>query len=89
MEEKPHEESWRWDGTCVSYETGKDALTRPRARLLAAAAPDMARALLAVRRIDLKHACWCHPARDVERVGHEEMCEDARAALTKAGVPLP
>jgi len=51
-----------------------------------AAAPDMARALLAMSRPDLAGACWCHESRDVVRYGHDACCFSARTALAKAGV---
>ena len=55
-----------------------------RARLISAA-PDMARALLGVRRLDVADYCWCDYAHD-QRFGHDQSCKNARAALKKGGV---
>lgn len=84
---KPHEETWD-NGMDFEVTVSGPELDRgidaPR-ELLARFAPDMARALLAVRRPESGMPCWCithqHP-----NAQHEEECELARAALTKAGV---
>lgn len=104
MSTKPWwEQTWRVEG-CGNPEHGPDwkchrVMDEQDQRVIGnvdlatatrhAAAPDMARALLAVRRQDTVDACWCEVARDIFNYGHGDRCVEARAVLTKAGIPLP
>lgn len=45
----------------------------------------LADALLSTRRIDMVIWCWCHPARDLCAAGHSEACNEAMAAVRRAG----
>lgn len=92
---KLHEKRWEAspvgdpDVTPRIWEEGTGRLvahvaTDEEARELAAA-PAMARALLATRRPDLKDPCWCHYARDTAAFGHAVGCLEALATLKDAG----
>jgi len=74
---KPHEETWELlQSTVVAKGTGEVAFRHMDRLVLAVAAPEMARALLAM--LDAhSEGCTC------------SACEAATHALAKAGVPLP
>lgn len=72
---KPHEETWWWDGLEIVKAPATSALDTPGARLLAAAAPEMARAL-ALMRSRMMDSGWTHG----------EEWDAIEAALLKAGV---
>lgn len=97
---KPHEETWvvhPLDSRCVIRPAGRvdEGLVMADIReplhengrevaLLVAAAPEMARAILALRRPD--GSCWCHHSRDIYEFGHDTVCGNTSRLLKRIGV---